>query len=416
MQISPNDVVNQVPPGTDPNYNDNNPLLKLIRIHETLQLAAEREHYAHDLLQVLYPFESLELYGPASPDHQVLNPAQQDSKSDFQKQNIQNFTLGDTIITRGWATVDEWTGAFLRISYRGGPDSKLSQASGHTLTDTIRLYLKVGESSTSQPIDVPYNSISDRYEVEFWAYPGNDLRAKLDTLGREAWDRGELRIRTDLVHGSAEPFRREAVSDTPIPTVDPSHTMHPTNPLRVEFAWADHTLQFWDSRGGQNYVYEFSMVIRGWDSYLKVGTSSNPHGGIGKLEYRTLMSNYGDFQNSGELGRTPASFSFDAFGSKEHGGKPERFLAVDYMDLHIVEPNGGIGIHRHRDNQEIFMVLQNEVIMIVGDWCEFPHRQRAFEVRTLRAGHFALLKAGQLHGLLNPTDEDISLLMFGGYD
>ncbi|MFO1002318.1 MAG: hypothetical protein U0936_18480 [Planctomycetaceae bacterium] len=27
-------------------------------------------------------------------------------------------------------------------------------------------------------------------------------------------------------------------------------------------------------------------------------------------------------------------------------------------------PNGGIGIHRHRDNQEIFMVLQNEVFMI----------------------------------------------------
>jgi quercetin dioxygenase-like cupin family protein len=84
------------------------------------------------------------------------------------------------------------------------------------------------------------------------------------------------------------------------------------------------------------------------------------------------------------------------------------------MDLHIVGPNGGIGIHRHRDNQEIFMVLENEVI--VGDWCELPYRQRAFELRTLRAGHFALLKPGQLHGLLNPTDEDIPLLMFGGYD
>jgi hypothetical protein len=158
------------------------------------------------------------------------------------------------------------------------------------------------------------------------------------------------------------------------------------------------------------------MAVRGWDHFLKVGSSSNPHGGIGKLEYRNLLSNYFEFQNSGELGRTPQPWSRDAFGKKSHGGRREPFLAVDYMDLHIVPPNGGIGIHRHRDNQEIFMVLENEVVMICGDWCEMPFRQRAFEVRTLRAGHFALLKAGQLHGLLNPTDEDIPLLMFGGYD
>lgn len=42
------------------------------------------------------------------------------------------------------------------------------------------------------------------------------------------------------------------------------------------------------------------------------------------------------------------------------------------------------------------MALENELIMIVGDWCEMPHRQRAFELRTLGTGHFALFKAGQL--------------------
>jgi hypothetical protein len=37
-------------------------------------------------------------------------------------------------------------------------------------------------------------------------------------------------------------------------------------------------------------------------------------------------------------------------------------------------------------------------------------------VRTLRSGHFAMLKGGQLHGLMNATDVDIFLFMFGGYD
>ena len=31
-------------------------------------------------------------------------------------------------------------------------------------------------------------------------------------------------------------------------------------------------------------------------------------------------------------------------------------------------------------------------------------------------GSFSLVKPGNLHALFNVTDEDISLLMFGGYD
>ena len=198
--------------------------------------------------------------------------------------------------------------------------------------------------------------------------------------------------------------------------VSTNHALHPVLPLRLELAWSDSTGKFWDSRHGANYVYEFSMIVRGWDNYLKVGGSSNPHGGIGRLEYRNLLSNYFEFKDSGELGRTPAPWSFDAYQDKPHQGRREPFLSMDYMDLHVVRPNGGIGLHRHRDNQEIFMVLENEVVMVMGDWCELETRQRAFEIRMLRAGHFALLKPGQLHGLMNPTDEDIPLLMFGGYD
>jgi hypothetical protein len=91
-------------------------------------------------------------------------------------------------------------------------------------------------------------------------------------------------------------------------------------------------------------------------------------------------------------------------------------MAVDYMDLHILHGSCGIGLHRHRDNQEAFLMMKGRALMVVGDWCKLPSRERCFEVRTLCAGHLAMLKGGNLHGLVNTTDEDISLFMFGGYD
>ena len=61
-------------------------------------------------------------------------------------------------------------------------------------------------------------------------------------------------------------------------------------------------------------------------------------------------------------------------------------------------------------------MLDGQGFMVVGDWCKMPQRDRCLEVRTLRAGHLAMLKGGNLHGLMNPTDEDAFLFMFGGYD
>jgi len=61
----------------------------------------------------------------------------------------------------------------------------------------------------------------------------------------------------------------------------------------------------------------------------------------------------------------------------------ENFLGVDYMDLHNVNPNSGIGIHRHRSNSEVFLMMEGQVLMVLRDWCQFPDRDRAFEVRTL---------------------------------
>jgi hypothetical protein len=45
-----------------------------------------------------------------------------------------------------------------------------------------------------------------------------------------------------------------------------------------------------------------------------------------------------------------------------------------------------------------------------------PERERFFELRTLGPGELAMLRGGELNGLLNATDEDVFLTMFGGYD
>ncbi len=235
---------------------------------------------------------------------------------------------------------------------------------------------------------------------------------------KSAFDRGEIITRTDLINGSPTDFNRDVVSALDMRKISPNNAMHPILPLHLELAWADITEQFWDSQDGNNYHYEFNMIVRGWDNYLEVGISPNPHGGIGFLEYRNLLSNYFKFANSGELGRQLESWNLDAFSNKvlDGAGRSEPFFAVDYMDLHIMRPECGIGLHRHRDNQEIFFMIDGRGLMVIGDWAKFPNRERCFEIRTLRSGYFAMLKGGNLHGLMNVTDENASLFMFGGYD
>ncbi len=421
MTIVSSDKVFLVKPPATADYKANNPLARLMSLLETVELAAERENYLLNQVQYLIPFDFLELYGPSGSAWQVADPRQQDNKEDFQKQNIKDFRCTDTWIARGWATTRQdstdgaWTGPFLLLSYRGGPDSKLSEISGHRLGASIRLYLKVGDQ-TGVKFDVPYNPTTDRYEIEIWGYPGNDLRTKLDTKGVSAIDRGGLVANPAIATGGFGDFAREGLDNRDIRTVSPANIMHPILPLTIEVAWADKAEMWWDSRDGQNYHYQFNMIYRGWDSFLQVGFSESPHGGFGFLHYRNLLSNYFAFSNSNELGRDVEPWSFDANGTKNDSFRYERVFSMDYMDLHILKPECGIGIHRHRDNQEIFFLLSGTGVMVTGDWCEFLTRERCFEVRTLTAGSFSLVKPGNLHALFNVTDEDISLLMFGGYD
>lgn len=431
-QIAAADTVKRMNPGEAPDYNSGNPLVKLLGLVEHNHLAAERSYYLTDDLQALVPFSHLDLVGPQGGDADVLDPARQDNKTDFQKQNVHGFTVTDTYALRGWVTPRAWVDPaapvpvvdrivpFLKLSYRAGPDSKLAEALGELPGSLIRLYLKVNGRDAGGLIDVPYNNGTNRYEIEIWGDHGADLRAVFSDDGAErglaSLDRGELISRPDLIVGLKSDFDREGKDDVDVRTVSPECAMHPVLPLRIEVAWTDTDEKAWDSNDGANYRYAFGMTVRGWDAYLKAGISANPHGGVGFLHYRNLMSNYFGFAGSGDLGRTIEPWQFDAYGRKADGERREEFFSVDYVDLHILKNNCGIGLHRHRDNQEVFFLLNGQAVMVSGDWNLFPDRERCFELRTLRPGHFSMLKPGELHGLMNATDADIQLLMFGGYD
>jgi mannose-6-phosphate isomerase-like protein (cupin superfamily) len=416
MQLVTSNQTIEVQSGATINYYQNNPLLIAASWVEQVQLAAEAENYLGDQLEYLFPIESMELWGPSGSDHAVLDPTRQDNKTDFQKQNLKSLRIGDARLVRGWATVNGWTGSFLRVSYEGGPDSRLARASGGKLGPSIKLFLRVGAATTASLLTVPYNPDSDRYEIELWSYPAQDLRSQLDEKGVAAIDRGELIVRTDLVKGARADLAREGKDGIPMTQVVPSHTMHPMLPLSIELAWANADTTAWDSQDGSNYHYQFNMLYRGWHNYLGVGISQSPHGGVGFLHYRNLLSNYFGYGALNELGREVDPWMFDATGQKHQGTVQESFFAMDYLDLHVLKPGCGIGLHRHRDNQEIFFLMEGSGLMFCGDWCALPDRDRCLEARYLAPGSFTLIKPGGFHGLLNVRDENMSLLMFGGYD
>lgn len=416
MEILHSDRIIRVPLGETPNYKSENPLLFIARLIEEATFAVDREWYQRDHLEYLFPIETLEFYGPAGSDADQLDPKVQDNKTDFQKQNLKSITLAPTQLMRGWVSTGSWIGPFLHISYQPGPGTPLWEAARGSPGTPIRLWLKVNERTCAVPLYVPYNHVSQRYEVEIWGYHGPDLHTVLRDDSLRALETGALLVDNYLVTGNLSDFDQEKLTDLDMRTVSPECTMHSILPLHITCAWADSSLTHWDSQGGANYHYVFDMKLRGWDNFLAAGTSTNPHGGIGKLDYRNLISNYGRFNGSAELGRTIEPWSFDAFGQKAGGTRHEDFMAVDYMDLHIVHSDCGIGLHRHRDNQEVFLMVDGRALMFVGDWCKLPGRERTIEVRTLRSGHMAMLKGGNLHGVLNTTDERMILFMFGGYD
>ena len=448
MKFPSNDNVAFIPEGMQPVYDANNPLMRMVQETQKLQLASERECYYVDSLQYLFPYRSLTLYGPGQGDRQAGAPAQQNIKTDFQKQNISDFTLGDFFLVRGYVAAGDWAGVFVKVCYRGTPGTELGKLTQGSPGEFLQASVKVGDNTPPQMLKLPLNPITGHYEVELWSFDGANLRSRLDVRGQAAFDLGLIVPRPDMVKGSLADFEGPGVDQLrdglnrqrqswELLNHAPLNSMHPIRPLRVEVAFANETATVWDSRQGANYTVVFDMALRGWRSFLGSGISANPHGGVGFLEFRNLFSNY--FHESKrqqvfgpdvlpELGRDLIPGNYDAYTYGTDGSKPvsagqpvtaekrECFMAVDYMDLHILLPECAIGIHRHRDNQEVFMMLEGHGLMLVGDWCEFPGRERCFELRTLLPGDLALCKTGQLHALYNVKDEPCRLFMFGGYD
>jgi hypothetical protein len=252
MNILHTDSVFRVEPGTAPNYNKGSSIMAVMQLLEQTQLAADREWYLRDYLQYLFSVDFLELYGPAGADADQLDPTRQDNKTDFQKQNVRLFRTAPTALVRGWVTTGDWTGPFLRLSYVAGPESPLWRAGNGSPGASIKLWLRVNGTTVTQPVTVPYNTASDRYEVELWGFTGGDLRSRLGGSSRDALDRGELQVRTDLLRGNPEDFQREALSDRDVRHVAEDCSMHPLLPLHVELAWANDAATVWDSNGGQN--------------------------------------------------------------------------------------------------------------------------------------------------------------------
>ncbi|MHC8380819.1 hypothetical protein [Pseudomonas sp. LB3P14] len=435
-------LVVPIEPGKSPNYNQKNPLTKLLSALEGSETSAGLQHYLVGSRNYLFPFRDLSLYGPSGEDWQVGDPRLQDNKTDFQKQNVAGFDLTETQLVRGYASAGDWTGPFLHISYVPAKTSVLALDGGPYLEDSVTLYLKVGDANTgTAPISVPYNSVTHRYEVELWAYDKADLRTLLDKKGRAAMDRGELIARPDLVKGNYEDFEGttfDALRDKlkaegrglEMFEYKVEHSMHPIRTLRIELAWGNKVGDRWDSQGGENYRYEFAMTLRGRRNYIEIGESEHPHGGLGSLEYRNLFSNYSGYEERrrqelgdgwmSELGRDLYEWNSDAYGRKPPPESRELFMPVNYWDVHDLRPNSAIGLHRHRDNLEAFqLIASNEgehAYMITGDWCKRGERERAFEIRTMFHLDIALIRGGQLHSLVNDGDTTITLCTIGGYD
>jgi mannose-6-phosphate isomerase-like protein (cupin superfamily) len=411
MHIVDSDRCTSSPPGpADPA----NLTYLLSRMIEASTTAVDLEWYVEGSRQYLFEVSDLEMTATVINGAPTCDPRVQDNKLDFQKQNIAGATFGDLVLSRGAIEAAGQIFGFLRISCRSGPECGLAVESGIVPGSSVEVSLKLGDLGATV-FTVPYDERSNRFELELWGYRGaaESLIADVGASAADALIRGRLVLRSDLISGTALGFQSAPDAQAGcLWNAFPGDTLHPLRPQRVELAWA--------VRPGapatiRPRALEFNMRVRGWDRGIAAGSSPATHGGVGVVDYINLFSNYKEIPQA-RLDREVSPWSFDAFGHKDAAIRHEGFMAVDYVDLLRVRPHASIGLHRHRDNQEIYVLLDGKALMVTGDWCAFPQRHRAIEARWVKSGDVVLIKPGQMHALQNVNDESASVLVFGGYD
>ncbi|GAB3079001.1 cupin domain-containing protein [Micromonospora schwarzwaldensis] len=74
---------------------------------------------------------------------------------------------------------------------------------------------------------------------------------------------------------------------------------------------------------------------------------------------------------------------------------------VAFIDLVVVPPGSSIGLHRHGDDQETYVLLRGEATM-----------HRGGEEFRVRAGDVVVNPPHTVHGLLNDSPADVHLLVY----
>ncbi|MFI5617765.1 cupin domain-containing protein [Streptomyces sp. NPDC051567] len=74
---------------------------------------------------------------------------------------------------------------------------------------------------------------------------------------------------------------------------------------------------------------------------------------------------------------------------------------VDFIDLAVVPPGSAIGLHRHGDDEEWYVLLEGTATMLL-DGEEFP----------VSAGDIVVNRPFGEHGLRNDSSRDVRLFVF----
>jgi mannose-6-phosphate isomerase-like protein (cupin superfamily) len=105
------------------------------------------------------------------------------------------------------------------------------------------------------------------------------------------------------------------------------------------------------------------------------------------LEAPSQLQSIHDGQGRGKNSRVFDNADFDT---------PLKF--INYVEL---EPESSVGLHRHGDNEEVYVVLSGNGIMTVNG-----------ERQAVKTGDLILNKPGSEHGLENTAGEPLRFLAF----